>query len=134
MQDGRIDAQGSALEVLGKSDSLKEEVAKDQAVIERMDEEIDDTTAKKSGKLIMAEEMEEGHVGWPARMSATLENIHSRSNADSQTLFQRHGRKSRLVVLLGRYWRLWHHRNVQCRSNLVDRTLGLSIRAGARLQ
>lgn len=129
MKDGRIDAQGIASEVLGKTESLKEEAAKDEAALEKADDEVDDTAAKKSGKLIVEEEMEEGHVGWSARMSATPEMIYVCLTFDSQALFRRHGRRSCLDVLLGGDWRLCHHRNVQCLSNLVDRTLGFSIRA-----
>ncbi|KAF8994841.1 P-loop containing nucleoside triphosphate hydrolase protein [Hymenopellis radicata] len=66
VKDGRISAQGSALDVLGKTESLKDEATKDEQSLVKGAQEIDGPADKKaSGKLIVAEEMEEGHVGWP---------------------------------------------------------------------
>ncbi|KAF8904953.1 P-loop containing nucleoside triphosphate hydrolase protein [Mucidula mucida] len=67
VKDGRISAQGSACDVLGKTESLKGEATKDEQTLKNGAQEIDDPADRKSsGKLIVAEEMEEGHVGWPA--------------------------------------------------------------------
>ncbi|KAF9001810.1 hypothetical protein BDZ89DRAFT_1146638 [Hymenopellis radicata] len=67
VKDGRISAHGSASDVLGKTQSLKDEATKDEQSLEKGAQEIDGPADKKSsGKLIVAEEMEEGHVGWPA--------------------------------------------------------------------
>ncbi len=68
VKDGRISAQGSASDVLGKTESLKDEAMKDEQSLEKGAQEIDSPADKKpSRKLIIAEEMDDGHVGWSAR-------------------------------------------------------------------
>ncbi|KAF9007748.1 P-loop containing nucleoside triphosphate hydrolase protein [Hymenopellis radicata] len=63
VKDGRISAHGSASDVLGKTQSLKDEATKDEQSLEKGAQEIDGPADKKSsGKLIVAEEMEEGHL------------------------------------------------------------------------
>ncbi|KAF8917347.1 P-loop containing nucleoside triphosphate hydrolase protein [Mucidula mucida] len=67
VKDGRISAQGSASDVLGKTESLKDEAMKDEQSLEKGAQEIDSPADKKpSRKLIIAEEMDDGHVGWSA--------------------------------------------------------------------
>lgn len=70
--NGRIVSQGSISEAIVKDDTFAAEVAKDQEVFDKEAEVIDGleepkADAKKSdGKLVMSEEIAEGHVSWPA--------------------------------------------------------------------
>lgn len=70
--NGRIISQGSISEAIAKDVKLAAEVAKEQEVLDKEAEVIDTpeepkADAKKSeGKLVMAEEIREGHVSWPA--------------------------------------------------------------------
>jgi hypothetical protein len=70
--NGRIASQGSISEAIAKDVTFAAEVAKDQEVLEKEAEVIDTpeepkADAKKSdGKLVMSEEIAEGHVSWPA--------------------------------------------------------------------
>ncbi|KAJ6575530.1 hypothetical protein B0H10DRAFT_2168545 [Mycena sp. CBHHK59/15] len=67
--DGRIHSQGSIAEALATDEILAEELSKDQAVLDKKEDEIDTPVAaetKADGKLIVAEEIEEGHVSWNA--------------------------------------------------------------------
>ncbi|KAJ8703097.1 hypothetical protein PTI98_001750 [Pleurotus ostreatus] len=70
--DGRIVSKGGVAEVLADSDALKQEVAVEQAALAKAEETIDDAQVDPEdakiagGKLIAAEEVELGHVGWPA--------------------------------------------------------------------
>ncbi|KDQ30408.1 hypothetical protein PLEOSDRAFT_1053612 [Pleurotus ostreatus PC15] len=70
--DGQIVSKGGVAEVLADSDALKQEVAVEQAALAKAEETIDDAQVDPEdakiagGKLIAAEEVELGHVGWPA--------------------------------------------------------------------
>jgi hypothetical protein len=69
--DGRVTSQGSISEALSKDKSLAKELLKEEDVLQKAEDEIDapppPTDAPKAdGKLIVAEEMEEGHVSWDA--------------------------------------------------------------------
>lgn len=62
--DGQIDSQGSAPDVLAKHSELVEEVKHEEEAIE-LDEDEEATTSASddaTGKLVLAEEIEEGHV------------------------------------------------------------------------
>jgi hypothetical protein len=69
-KDGRVHSQGSVSEVLSKDRSLASELKKEQQVLDKADDAVDDQVppeeGKSDGKLIVAEEVEEGHVSWPA--------------------------------------------------------------------
>lgn len=72
--DGRILSQGSLSKVLAKDKKLSAEVAEETKEIEKAEHAVDiidpDSERKKpDGKLIVAEEISEGHVGWPSRAS-----------------------------------------------------------------
>ncbi|KAJ7272088.1 hypothetical protein B0H12DRAFT_1200283 [Mycena haematopus] len=68
--DGRVHSQGSILDALEQDEELAKEVSKDQELLEAVEKEIDPTPAekptKKDGKLIVAEEIQLGHVSWEA--------------------------------------------------------------------
>ncbi|KAK7058408.1 hypothetical protein VNI00_002042 [Paramarasmius palmivorus] len=69
LKDGHIVSQGSMSEALEHSSALEEEAKKDQEAINRVEEEVDPkgpAEREASGRLIAAEEIEEGHVSWPA--------------------------------------------------------------------
>ncbi|KAF7369374.1 ATP-binding cassette transporter [Mycena venus] len=64
--DGHIHSHGSISEALATDEILAEELSKDQEVLDKKTDEIDAplVNAKADGKLILAEEVEEGHVSW----------------------------------------------------------------------
>ena len=70
--DGRILSQGSLSSALARDTKLLKEVEEEQEELHKADQEIDsekpeDAAAKQaSGKLVVAEELEEGHVGLKA--------------------------------------------------------------------
>jgi len=70
--NGRIVSQGSISEAIVKDDTFAAEAAKDQEVFDKEAEVIDGLeepkadTKKSDGKLVMSEEIAEGHVSWPA--------------------------------------------------------------------
>ena len=70
--DGRILSQGSLSSALARDSKLLKEVEEEQQELEKADEEVDpdkpeDGPAKQSaGKLVVAEEIETGHLGWNA--------------------------------------------------------------------
>lgn len=68
--DGAIVAQGTVPEVLGSDITIFEELKQDQEVIRAAEEEIDKPKPPSpEGKLIVAEEIDLGHVSWKASMS-----------------------------------------------------------------
>ncbi|KAJ3772853.1 hypothetical protein FB446DRAFT_788322 [Lentinula raphanica] len=70
IRDGRIESQGTVLEALGHDFALAEEARKEQQVIAKSDGEGHAQplaeVQKADGKLIVAEEIQEGHVSWSA--------------------------------------------------------------------
>ncbi|KAH7918845.1 hypothetical protein BV22DRAFT_1100101 [Leucogyrophana mollusca] len=69
--NGRIVSQGSIFDAIAKDDQLAAEVAKEQEVIEDVADAMDTepeikTETKVDGKLVVAEEILEGHVSWTA--------------------------------------------------------------------
>ncbi|CDO74329.1 hypothetical protein BN946_scf184850.g1 [Trametes cinnabarina] len=81
--DGRILSQGSLETALARDSDLLREVKEEQEELEKAELEIDaekpdDAAAKQAaGKLIVAEEKEEGHVSWAA-MKLFLSNTSKR--------------------------------------------------------
>ncbi|KAI8982789.1 multidrug resistance-associated ABC transporter [Trametes punicea] len=71
--DGRVASQGTLSKVLAKDKKLSEELAEEREEIQKAETEVDhidpddEAAPKKSdGKLVVAEEIAEGHIGWPA--------------------------------------------------------------------
>lgn len=64
--DGRVVSQGHISEALARDKNLLKETAENMKGLEKADEEIDATEAKVKGdgKLMVAEEIQEGHVSW----------------------------------------------------------------------
>ncbi|KAF9021407.1 P-loop containing nucleoside triphosphate hydrolase protein [Hymenopellis radicata] len=72
LKDGRVESQGSLSSALAKNQVLVQEAEEDAEAMQRDDEVTDDAaettpaTTKSDGKLIMAEEINEGHLSWSA--------------------------------------------------------------------
>ncbi|KAJ3801154.1 hypothetical protein GGU11DRAFT_770568 [Lentinula aff. detonsa] len=70
IKEGRIESQGTVLEALGRDSVLAEEARKEQQVIDKAGDKVDEQfpveEPKTDGKLIVAEEIQEGHVNWSA--------------------------------------------------------------------
>ncbi|KAJ6574692.1 hypothetical protein B0H19DRAFT_1371649 [Mycena capillaripes] len=67
--DGNIHSHGSISQALATDEVLAEELSKDQDVLDKKVDEIDAPPVaerKVDGKLIVVEEIEEGHVSWDA--------------------------------------------------------------------
>ena len=72
--DGRVASQGTLSKVLAKDHKLFEEVAEEREELKKAEDEVDavdpdseDAPKKSDGKLVVAEEVSEGHVSWSAR-------------------------------------------------------------------
>lgn len=73
--DGKIVAQGTIPEVLGADKVMSKRMQQVEESIEMAEEEMEKPAAPQSGgKLIVAEEIEEGHVSW---QSGTLYDFQS---------------------------------------------------------
>ena len=72
-QDGRILCQGTLSEALKSNKALLKEVKAEEGEVAKADETIDDVLPEipegKGGKLILKEEIAEGHVSWSASKS-----------------------------------------------------------------
>lgn len=68
--DGRVSSQGSITDALLTDSLLDAKITKEEHVLHEVDREIDHPTPAKEqqndGKLIVAEEVEQGHVSWPS--------------------------------------------------------------------
>ena len=68
--DGRIISQGTMSKALAASEALTKELKAKEAELHKVEEMIDgevpEVPKTKSGKLMVAEEVAEGHVSWSA--------------------------------------------------------------------
>ena len=74
LRDGRVISQGSLSNALEKDKKLLQAVAKQNERLEKAEQELteikpDSTAPGSAGKLVVAEEISEGHVGWTASES-----------------------------------------------------------------
>lgn len=71
--DGRILSQGTMSKALATSNALTKELKAEASGLQRAEETVDgevpESREGKSGKLMVAEEVAEGHVSWSARQS-----------------------------------------------------------------
>jgi ABC-type glutathione transport system ATPase component len=78
--DGRVTSQGSVADALKHDKRLRAALEKEKVVEEKAEEVIDeqapadDNKKKSDGKLVVAEEIAEGHVRWPASEFAYSES------------------------------------------------------------
>lgn len=75
LRDGRVISQGSLSSALAKDKKLSAAAAKEAEQLEKAEEEVTDPkqdTDKGNGKLVVSEEIAEGHVGWSARTETPL--------------------------------------------------------------
>jgi hypothetical protein len=70
--NGRVKSQGSIAELTKPSGALASQIRKDQKALDKVEQEVDTPAApenpvsKADGKLIVAEEIQEGHVSTTA--------------------------------------------------------------------
>ncbi|KAH7883936.1 hypothetical protein F5I97DRAFT_2075294 [Phlebopus sp. FC_14] len=69
--NGRIASQGTISDAIASDDKLAAEIAKEQEIMDKEERTVDDAEQteakpKADGKLVMSEEILEGHVSWPA--------------------------------------------------------------------
>lgn len=80
--DGRVHSQLSVSDALATDNALVKEFQAEKEAIDEAEKEVDaenptraaqvDAAKDPRGKLIAAEEVSEGHVGWPAGISSRL--------------------------------------------------------------
>ena len=106
--DGRIASQGSLSTILAKDKKLSAQVAKENEVIEKAEQEIDpegvDKEAKKNldGKLIVEEEVPVGRVTWAASMLNYNPSLFYSNNLVSEIIPREcDGREGASIALLG---------------------------------
>lgn len=68
--DGQVASHGDIAEALANDQLLAQELSEDQKALDKHDGEVDPPQpgeeSKSDGKLIIAEEVEEGHLSWAA--------------------------------------------------------------------
>ena len=131
--DGRILSTGSLSKALSKDKKLSAEMKEEKKELQKADNEVDatepDEPAKKSdGKLVVAEEVAEGHVGWPACEIFLLALVPKVSYGLRSQVVHFGFRRGFVLPLLGHFLgRL----DVECSycdvSDLVPRILGAAI-------
>ena len=74
--DGRVLTQGTMSKALATSKTLTKGLRAEEAELHKAEEIVDgqvpEVPESKSGKLMVAEEVAEGHVSWSARESPSL--------------------------------------------------------------
>ena len=84
LRDGQVLQQGTVKEVLKHDPVVSAELREEKEVLKKVDEEVDlppgampPTAAQSDGKLIVAEEVALGHVGWaPSLWLFLLQSCH----------------------------------------------------------
>jgi hypothetical protein len=92
--NGRVVSEGSISEAIATDRKLAAEIAKEQEILKKEEEIIDNaeptieakdkTKGKADGKLVMAEEILEGHVSWPACKWHLIETCEPRAHTMTQ--------------------------------------------------
>ena len=120
--DGRIISQGTMSNALATSKTLTKELkAKEeelQKVEETVDGEIPEVPESKSGKLMVAEEVAEGHVSWLARESPHPW-CETSLTGHSETILHWDGRLLPMALLAHIHLQLGTDGGLTCRPNLV---------------
>jgi hypothetical protein len=128
--NGRVIAQGTILEVVGIDKSISKELQRNEEEIEIAEEEIDKpdepTHPKSSGKLIMAEEIEMGHVSWGSGMLIHLKCFLG-THHHSQTFLYWIGRQSPCFILCFLPWWVNYCGIYKRFPNMVSWSLGFPI-------
>lgn len=133
MKNGRVFSRGSASHVLAEDSSMASEAKVDQEAIEKAEDELDAQPAadeiKPTGKLIVAEEIEVGHIGWPACKSHFLiASFCLILTRNSEVVPRRIGRKSFVPVLFGVPGGLDFSTHRHDTADLVSGLLGVTVR------
>ena len=150
--DGRILSQGTLENALAHDSKLLKDVEHEAEELQKADQEIDGEKAEEvdgpssAGKLVVAEEMELGHVGWRASEQATESFVsHPNDGVPSVAVTRQRVDKSSsvLVHLHQRLYLAPHHHEPSgkfvnaddvtlitrvARSVLVARRLGSAVR------
>lgn len=133
IKEGRIESQGTVQDAFKQDKALSEEAANDQQKLDKANEEVDEQPPadepKGSGKLIVAEEIQEGHVSWAAgaHLKQTFCQILTSNAWVSENVSDKHGRQLLLDVLLGLYLCFSGYRVVQYCSDILPGVLGSAI-------
>ena len=77
--DGRVASQGTLSKALAKDQTLsrefgdqREELKKSESEVDAVEPDDEAAPKKSDGKLVVAEEISEGHVSWQARECCSL--------------------------------------------------------------
>lgn len=101
--DGRILSQGTMSKALATSNALTKELKAEASGLQRAEETVDgeapESREGKSGKLMIAEEVAEGHVSWSARQSPPPPHRTSLTNC-SKTILHWNGGFTPVALLV----------------------------------
>jgi len=134
--DGRITSQGTVSDAIKKNSLLLQDIQDEKQASERSEEQVDDGPqtngdrvqgSKSDGKLIVAEEMAEGHVGWPASTQSfvLLSYRPAADRCSSETIFRKSGWKMAWHILDADAWRILRLRATE---HYLDMVPGLLVR------
>ena len=120
--DGRIISQGTMSKALAASKALAKKLKAKEAELHKVDETVDgevpEVPKAKSGKLMVAEEVAEGHVSWSACESSPPSCETSLTDY-SKTILYRNGWFLPTVLLVHGRFQLGTDGGLTCRPNLV---------------
>ena len=121
--DGRVLSQGTLSKVLATNKTLTKELKAGRSELRRAEETLDGEAPVvhegKSGKLMVAEEVAEGHVSWAAcELPCSLHDTSLMKNY-SETFLHWNGGLPSIAVLVHGHCQLDTHRDLACHSNPV---------------
>jgi hypothetical protein len=140
--DGRVRSRGTVKEALARDSVFKRELAQEEKELKKAEDvDSEDESAATAaeavpaqtgdGKLIMKEEIAEGHVSWAASASAPgpLRPCRVLTVACSAHVLLEYGRRLDRAVLAAHPRRHAHVRGPELGPDVVPRLLGRSVRA-----
>lgn len=133
--DGRILSQGSTSETLKLDRKFERELRLEEELATKAGEEVEIQQAEvkesSDGKLIIAEEVEEGHVSWSARKSEDITSLVSQHphvfDARSRDVSQGSRRETSRSLFLSLCCGSWPHGHRDYRADVVFGILGISV-------
>ena len=120
--DGRMICQGTMSKALATNKALTKELKAKEAELHKAGETVDGDAPgapeSKSGRLMVAEEVAEGHVSWSACESPSP-SCEASLMDHSKTVLHRNGWFLPIVLLVHGCLQLGTDRGLTCRSNVV---------------
>lgn len=132
IKDGTVHSQGSVAEVISQDRFLASETNEEKRILDKIEDVVDVETSateeEEDGKLIVGEEIEDGHVSWPARKPTRDYSLGAKlTSSNSQVVFRWAWRRSHVPFLPCIHWRSVSYPDSRYILHCISRLLGKAV-------